>query len=332
MKESVSYFILLTFFLCSCHTDYKGKIDNALLNGNDELAIRYLDEIIKETPTLEYLYIRANCEMRIGKYEEALRDYEKLLQSHSVGKAGANSYISISEDSSLNINVIYEKQLSAYYHLGKIDSVENKLTQLSPYWDYYELYEQGDYWNGLIAKEKGNVGDAYCYFLSAARGGYTKAIVELKKIAKYTGRPSEVPKEIDSAGIELQFKDGTQWHFTKEVTEMQKPIKVERKRIVVDYVEKYILMNFLNKNALKYIPGLQGWEKQAAPVYLAYIHNRIIQITQLPNSKQLSDAFLEKYNVCQNNYTPPTEPLILDVWVLKYQNAQGKKACELYLI
>jgi len=243
-----------------------------------------------------------------------------------------DSYINISKDSIVNINSIYENQLSAYYHLGRIDSAENKLIQLSSYFDYYHLYGQKDYWNGLIAKEKGNIGDAYCYFLNATKEGYAKALAELKEIAKNTGRPSEIPLEIGPAGIELQFTDGTKWGFGKQLKEIQKPIKVEKKRIIVDYVREYILMNFLNKNALKYIPGMRNKEKQAASVCLAYMHNKIIRIIKLPNSKQLTNTLLEKYNVCLNDYTLPDKPLILDVWVLKYQNTQGEKTCELYLI
>ena len=184
----------------------------------------------------------------------------------------------------------------------------------------------------MIAKEKGNIGDAYCYFLNATKEGYTKALAELKEIAKNTGRPSEIPLEIGPAGIELQFTDGTKWGFGKQLKEIQKPIKVEKKRIIVDYVREYILMNFLNKNALKYIPGMRNKEKQAASVCLAYMHNKIIRIIKLPNSKQLTNTLLEKYNVCLNDYTLLDKPLILDVWVLKYQNTQGEKTCELYLI
>ena len=332
MKKIVLYFTLLTFSLYSCHTDYKSKIDNALQNGYDELAINYLNKAIEEAPTLEYLYMRANCQMRIGKYENALRDYTRLLQYSSTEMQEIDSYINISKDSIVNINSIYENQLSAYYHLGRIDSAENKLIQLSSYFDYYHLYGQKDYWNGLIAKEKGDMGDAYCCFLNATKEGYTKALAELKEIAKNTGRPSEIPLEIGPAGIELQFTDGTKWGFGKQLKEIQKPIKVEKKRIIVDYVREYILMNFLNKNALKYIPGMRNKEKQAASVCLAYMHNKIIRIIKLPNSKQLTNTLLEKYNVCLNDYTLPDKPLILDVWVLKYQNTQGEKTCELYLI
>jgi putative uncharacterized protein (fragment) len=332
MKKIVLYFTLLTFSLYSCHTDYKSKIDYALQNGYDELAINYLNKAIEEAPTLEYLYMRANCQMRIGKYENALRDYTRLLQYSSTEMQEIDSYINISKDSIVNINSIYENQLSAYYHLGRIDSAENKLIQLSSYFDYYHLYGQKDYWNGLIAKEKGNIGDAYCYFLNATKEGYTKALAELKEIAKNTGRPSEIPLEIGPAGIELQFTDGTKWGFGKQLKEIQKPIKVEKKRIIVDYVREYILMNFLNKNALKYIPGMRNKEKQAASVCLAYMHNKIIRIIKLPNSKQLTNTLLEKYNVCLNDYTLLDKPLILDVWVLKYQNTQGEKTCELYLI
>ena len=330
--SSVLYFILLVFSLCSCHTDYKDKIDKAILNGDDELAIRCLDKAIEEAPCLEFFYMRANCEMRTGKYENALRDYERLLQSHPIKVQEVNSYVAISEDSTVNVNSIYEKQLSAYYHLGRIDSVENKLLQLSPYLDYYQLYGLKDYWNGLIVAAKGNIGDAYCCFLNAAREGNENALVELKRIAKHTGRPSEVPLEIDSAGVELQFTDGTKWSFGKQIKEQLNPIRIEKKRIIVDYVEEYILKNFLNKNALTYIPGMRNKEKQAAPVCLAYIHNKIIRITKLPNSKQLSSTLLGKYDVCSNDYTLPDKPLILDVWVLKYQNAHGEKTCELYII
>ena len=36
-------------------------------------------------------------------------------------------------------------------------------------------------------------------------------------------------------------------------------------------------MNFLNKNALKYIPGMRNKEKQAASVCLAYMNHKITQ-------------------------------------------------------
>ena len=40
-------------------------------------------------------------------------------------------------------------------------------------------------------------------------------------------------------------------HFGKQREETQEPVKVEKKQIAVDYLEKYILMNHLNRNALK---------------------------------------------------------------------------------
>ena len=54
MKKIVLYFTLLTFSLYSCHTDYKSKIDNALQNGYDELAINYLNKAIEvmEAPSV----------------------------------------------------------------------------------------------------------------------------------------------------------------------------------------------------------------------------------------------------------------------------------------
>ena len=61
-------------------------------------------------------------------------------------------------------------------------------------------------------------------------------------------------------------------------------------------------------------------------------HNKIIQMTKLPNGNQLPETLLKKHDVCSNDYAPPSKPLILDVWVLKYQKAQGEKTCELYLI
>ena len=55
-------------------------------------------------------------------------------------------------------------------------------------------------------------------------------------------------------------------------------------------------------------------------------------MTKLPNGNQLPETLLKKHDVCSNDYAPPSKPLILDVWVLKYQKAQGEKTCELYLI
>ena len=98
MKNSILYFTLLAFSLYSCHTDYKSKIDKALQNGYDGLAISYLDKAIEEAPTSEYLYMRANCQMRIGKYENALRDYARLLQYNSTEIQEINSYINISKE------------------------------------------------------------------------------------------------------------------------------------------------------------------------------------------------------------------------------------------
>jgi len=109
-------------------------------------------------------------------------------------------------------------------------------------------------------------------------------------------------------------------------------VEVEKKRIAVDYLEKYILMNHLNRNALKYIPGMRNKEKKPATICLAYFHNKIIQMTKLPNGNQLPETLLKKHDVCSNDYASPSKPLVLDVWVVKYQNAQGEKTCELYLI
>ena len=239
--KNVLYFILLTFFLYSCHTDYRSKINNAILNGDDDLAISYLDKAIEDNPSTEYLYMRADCEMKVGKYENALRDYERLLQPYSTEKQDIDSYIDISKDSSVNTNSIYEKQLSAYYHLGRMDAVERKFAQLSPYFEYHDSDGKNDYWNGMIAKKKGHLGDAYCYLRNASRKGNTNAFAEFKKTAKDTGRPSEIPSEVDSTGIEIQFTDGTKWHFAKQGEETQEPVEVEKKRIAVDYLEKVYL-------------------------------------------------------------------------------------------
>lgn len=332
MMKNVLYLILLTFFLYSCHTDYRSKINNAILSGNDELAISYLDKAIEDDPSTEFLYMRADCEMKVGKYENALRDYERLLQPYSTEKQDIDSYIDISKDSSVNINSIYEKQLSAYYHLGRVDAAERKFAQLSPYFEYHDSNGQADYWNGMIAKKKGHMGDAYCCLRNASKKGNTNAFAEFKKIAKDTGRPSEIPSEVDSTGMEIQFTDGTKWHFGKQGEETQEPVKVEKKQIAVDYLQKYILMNHLNRNALKYIPGMRNKEKKPATICLAYFQNKIIQITKLPNGNQLPETLLKKHDVCSNDYASPSKPLVLDVWVLKYQNAQGEKTCELYLI
>ena len=91
-------------------------------------------------------------------------------------------------------------------------------------------------------------------------------------------------------------------------------------------------MNFLDANALKYIPGMKNRRKQPAPLCNVYIYNRIGLITKLPNSKQLSNTSIEKYNPCLDNYIPQDRPLILDVWVLKYKDSQGNKTCDLYII
>ncbi len=55
-------------------------------------------------------------------------------------------------------------------------------------------------------------------------------------------------------------------------------------------------------------------------------------MTKLPNGNQLPETLLKKHDVCSNDYASPSKPLVLDVWVVKYQNAQGGKTCELYLI
>ena len=173
--KNVLYFILLTFFLYGCHTDYRSKINNAILSGDDSLAISYLDKAIEDDPSTEYLYMRADCEMKVGKYENALRDYERLLQPCSTEKQDIDSYIDISKDSSVNINSIYEKQLSAYYHLGRMDAAERKFAQLSPYFEYHDSNGQADYWNVIIAKKKGHMGDAYCYLRNASKKGNTSS-------------------------------------------------------------------------------------------------------------------------------------------------------------
>ena len=67
-------------------------------------------------------------------------------------------------------------------------------------------------------------------------------------------------------------------HFGKQREETQEPVKVEKKQIAVDYLEKYILMNHLNRNALKYIPGMRNKEKKPATICLAYFHNKIMRI------------------------------------------------------
>lgn len=72
--------------------------------------------------------------------------------------------------------------------------------------------------------------------------------------------------------------------------------------------------------------------KKPATICLAYFQNKIIQIIKLPNGNQLPETLLKKHDVCSNDYASPGKPLVLDIWVLKYQNAQGEKTCELYLI
>ena len=67
-------------------------------------------------------------------------------------------------------------------------------------------------------------------------------------------------------------------------------MEVEKKRIAVDYLEKYILMNHLNRNALKYIPGMRNKEKKPATICLAYFHNKIM--------------YLEALQLCYLGYKP----------------------------
>ena len=61
-------------------------------------------------------------------------------------------------------------------------------------------------------------------------------------------------------------------HFGKQREETQEPVKVEKKQIAVDYLQKYILMNHLNRNALKYIPGMaQQGEKASNNLFSLFL-------------------------------------------------------------
>ena len=79
-------------------------------------------------------------------------------------------------------------------------------------------------------------------------------------------------------------------------------------------------MNHLNRNALKHIPGMRNKENKPATICFAYFSNKIIQITKLPNGNQLPETLLKKHDACSNDYASPSKPLVLDIWVLKYQN------------
>ena len=64
-------------------------------------------------------------------------------------------------------------------------------------------------------------------------------------------------------------------------------------------------MNHLNRNALKYIPGMRNKENKPATICLAYFSNKIIQITKLPNGNQLPETLLKKHDACSNDYASP---------------------------
>lgn len=333
MKRMFAYSILIVFCLCCSNPNYDSKIESALQNNNYELAIKWLNRAIqKDSLYLMYWYQRADLEMKTQKYKNALRDYDKLLRLHHQQKGEDMVHMDVSSDSVVNVNIIYEKQLAAYFYLNKLDSAEKKLNQLHTYFNYYGFLGKEYYWEGMIAWKRGKAGEAYCCFLNAAKEGYSKASAAIKELGEQTGRPIIDPSEIDSTGIEIQFTDNTKWLFGRRLNFPKKLIKIERKKIKVDYVAEFILMNFLDANALKYIPGMKNRRKQPAPLCNVYIYNRIGLITKLPNSKQLSNTSIEKYNPCLDNYIPQDRPLILDVWVLKYKDSQGNKTCDLYII
>lgn len=330
-------FLCLSLLLCvvclwGCRSDYRNKIDAALQAGDNRQAMTLLNQAIADTATAEWLWKRAELETKLGKDADALRDYHRLLRLHSV-KDGAEfaAHVDITADSSVNVNEVFSRQLAAYFRLGQMRLAENKLEQMRKH-----LYDKGQvgryyYWKGFIAKGNKEWYAAYSSFREAALLHYPDARLQLKEMSKQSGMPLNWPTDLDSMNVELLFTDGTRWPIANKLQGEPRLVKVECKQVEVTNIRRFVLKNYLDAAALRAIPGMAARGKQAAPVCVATASGQNLCFTCLPGSSQLAKLGLDASEGAAKPNAQLAKPQVIEVWVMKYEDAQGQRNCRVYI-
>ena len=330
-------FLCLSLLLCvvclwGCRSDCRNKIDAALQAGHNQQAMTLLNQAIADTATAEWLWKRAELETKLGKDADALRDYHRLLRLHSV-KDGAEfaAHVDITADSSVNVNEVFSRQLAAYFRLGQMRLAENKLEQMRKH-----LYDKGQvgkyyYWKGLIAKGNKEWYAAYSSFREAALLHYPDARLQLKEMSKQSGMPLNWPTDLDSMNVELQFTDGTRWPIANKLQGQPRLVKVECKRVEVTNIRRFVLKNYLDAAVLHAIPGMAARGKQLAPVCVATASGHNLCFTCLPGSSQLAKLGLDASEGSAKPNAQLAKPQVIEVWVMKYEDAQGQRNCKVYI-
>ena len=330
-------FLCLSLLFCvvcllGCRSDYRNKIDAALQVGHNQEAMTLLNQAIADTATAEWLWKRAELETKLGKDADALRDYDRLLLLHSI-KDGTEfaAHVDIAADSSVNVNEVFGRQLAAYFRLGQMRLAENKLEQMRRY-----LYDKGQvgkyyYWKGVIAKGNKDWYAAYSFFLNAALQHYPNARLQLKEMSKRSGMPSNWPADLDSINVELQFTDGTKWPIANKLLGEPRLVKVERKQVEITNIRKFVQKNYLHAVALRAIPGMANKGKQVAPVCIATTNGNNLCFTCLPGSSGLAKLGLDASEGSAKPNAQLAKPQVIEVWVMKYEDAQGQRNCKVYI-
>ena len=318
--------------LWGCRSDFRNKIDAALQAGHNQQAMNLLNQAIADTATAEWLWKRAELETKLGKDADALRDYDRLLLLHSI-KDGAEfaAHVDITADSLVNINEVFSRQLAAYFKLGQMRLAENKLEEMRKY-----LYDKGQvgkyyYWKGLIAKGNKDWYAAYSSFLEAALQRYPGARLQLKEMSKRSGMPLNWSTDLDSMNVELQFTDGSKWPIANALQGERRLVKVERKHVKITNMQRFVMKNYLDDAALRAIPGMAHKAKQMAPVCIATVGGNNFCFTELPGCRQLAQLKLDEYNDMVKPNAQLGKPQVIEVWVMKYEDAQGQRDCEVYI-
>ena len=330
-------FLCLSLLFCvvcllGCRSDYRNKIDAALQAGHNQEAMNLLNQAIADTATAEWLWKRAELETKLGKDADALRDYHRLLLLHSI-KDGAEfaAHVDITADSSVNVNEVFSRQLAAYFRLGQMRLAENKLEQMRKY-----LYDKGQvgryyYWKGVIAKGNKEWYAAYSFFLEAALLHHPDARLQLKEMSKRLGMPLNWPTDLDSMNVELQFTDGTRWPIANKLQGKPRLVMVECKRVEITNIRRFVLKNHLDAAALRAIPGMTARGKQAAPVCIATTSGHNLCFTCLPGSSQLAKLGLDASEGSAKPNAQLAKPQVIEVWVMKYEDAQRQRNCKVYI-
>ena len=143
--------------------------------------------------------------------------------------------------------------------------------------------------------------------------------------------PLNWPADLDSMNVELLFTDGTRCLIANKLQGQPRLVKVECKRVEITNIRRFVLKNHLDAAALRAIPGMAARGKQAAPVCVATTSGHNLCFTCLPGSSQLAKLGLDASEGSAKPNEQLAKPQVIEVWVMKYEDAQGRRNCKVYI-